>query len=216
MNTRSLPNFLALFRILATAPLIWLISLQRPSADLGAALLLLIIAISDVIDGPLARRLGVVSPLGIFLDTISDKIFVAGALIPMVERGMIWAWVAVLIVARDYLVSALRSYAAAKGQIIPARKWGKQKMILTMAALIWLQLKAHADQGGVLATIPFFSFILDLAPYVLGLAVIWTIGSGAEYIIRAWPMLRRDWAPPQQRKATPLQQIEKQHPRARG
>lgn len=207
MNTRSLPNLLALFRIVATAPLIWLISLQRPSADVGAALLLLIIAISDIIDGPLARRLGIVSPLGIFLDTISDKIFVAGALIPMVERGIIWSWIAVLIVARDYLISALRSYAAAQGQIIPARKWGKQKMILTMTALIWLQLKAHADQGGILGTIPLFSSILNLAPYVLALAVIWTIGSGVEYIIQAWPMLRRDWASLPRRGA--VQRIEK-------
>lgn len=207
MNTRSLPNFLALFRILATAPLIWLITIQRPDTDLAAALLLLVIAVSDIIDGPLARRLGVVSPLGIFLDTIADKIFVAGALIAMVERNMIWAWIAVVIIGRDYLISALRSYAASQGHIIAARKWGKQKMILITASLIWFLLRSHAAQGGVLGTLPILAFLLELAPYVLALALIWTIGSGAEYLFRAWPMLRNDWAPRSRREAAPPNQV---------
>lgn len=207
MNTRSLPNFLALFRILATAPLIWLITIQRPDTDLAAALLLLVIAVSDIIDGPLARRLEVVSPLGVFLDTIADKIFVAGALIAMVERNMIWAWIVVVIIGRDYLISALRSYAASQGHIIAARKWGKQKMILITASLIWFLLRSHAAQGGVLGTLPILAFLLELAPYVLALALIWTIGSGAEYLFRAWPMLRNDWAPRSRREAAPPNQV---------
>ncbi|HSH81044.1 MAG TPA: CDP-alcohol phosphatidyltransferase family protein, partial [Herpetosiphonaceae bacterium] len=71
MKARSIPNYLGLFRILATPLLIWLILLRQPAADLWAVLLLLIIAGSDIADGPLARRMNVVSPLGIFLDTSS-------------------------------------------------------------------------------------------------------------------------------------------------
>ena len=74
---RSLPNLLGIFRILATPVLVWLVLQDTSSGYYGAIALLLLMAASDIADGPLARRLGVVSPLGVFLDTISDKIFVA-------------------------------------------------------------------------------------------------------------------------------------------
>src|SRR5262245_212951 len=73
---RSLPNLLGIFRILATPILVWLVLQNTSSGYYGAIALLLLIAASDMADGPLARRLRVVSPLGVFLDTISDKIFV--------------------------------------------------------------------------------------------------------------------------------------------
>jgi CDP-diacylglycerol---glycerol-3-phosphate 3-phosphatidyltransferase len=195
MSVQSVPNLLAVFRIVATVPLIWLIAQRAPGADLGAAVLLLVIAISDILDGPLARRLGAVSPLGIFLDTIADKIFVAGALIPLVERGLLWVWVAVLIIARDYLISALRSYAATRGQVLSARKWGKQKLILTTAALIWFLMQAHVAAGGALAGVPGIAPLAQAAPYVMGLALIWTVGSALDYLAGAWELLRADWAP---------------------
>jgi phosphatidylglycerophosphate synthase len=67
-----------------------------------------------------------------FLDTISDKIFVAGALLPMVERGLLPGWVALIIIIREFAVSGLRSYAAAEGEVIAARQWGKQKLVFTV------------------------------------------------------------------------------------
>src|SRR5215216_665561 len=134
---RSLPNLLGIFRILATPILVWLMLQNTSSGYYGAITLLLLMAASDIADGPIARRLGVVSPLGVFLDTISDKIFVAGALIPMVELGLLPGWVALLIIVRDFAISGLRSYAAAEGQVISARQWGKQKLVITVSALVW-------------------------------------------------------------------------------
>ena len=113
-SVRSLPNLLGLLRIVATPLLVWLILSATPASYVWAVLLLILMALSDMADGKIARRLNVVSPLGIFLDTISDKIFVTGALLPMVQTGLISGWVAFVIIVREFIVSGLRSFAAAE------------------------------------------------------------------------------------------------------
>src|SRR5215208_6711369 len=196
---RSLPNLLGVFRILATPILVWLVLQNTSFGYSGAITLLLLMAASDIADGPLARRLGVVSPLGVFLDTISDKIFVAGALIPMVEIGLISGWIALLVIVRDFAVSGLRSFAAAEGVVISARQWGKQKLVITVVAIVWLLLaaafngqaapvfepRADLDTGLAFG----ISWVLSLWPISMFLAVIWTIFSGAEDFWKAWPLL---------------------------
>ena len=196
MSARSIPNYLGLFRILVTPLLIWLILLRAPAADLWAALLLLVIAASDILDGPLARRMNVVSPLGIFLDTSSDKVFVAGALVALAERNVVSSWIVVIIIVRDFLISGLRSFAAAEGEIISARTWGKQKLVLITAALIWQLLRENARGGGIFARGgPIMDFLLALTPIVWGLALAWTVLSGVQYFAGGWSLLRRDWTP---------------------
>src|SRR5262249_56566311 len=115
-----IPNLLGVFRIITTPLLVGLILLGTAGGYLSAVLLLLIMAASDIADGPIARKLQVVSPLGVFLDTISDKIFVAGALIPMTEIGLLSSWIALIVIVRDFAVSGLRSFAAAEGVVISA------------------------------------------------------------------------------------------------
>ncbi|RRR71286.1 MAG: CDP-diacylglycerol--glycerol-3-phosphate 3-phosphatidyltransferase [Candidatus Viridilinea halotolerans] len=194
---RSLPNLLGLFRIVTTPLLFWLILLAQPTTDIVAIALLLLMALSDIADGKLARRLRVVSPLGIFLDTISDKIFVTGALLPMVQLGMIPAWVAFVIIVREFVISGLRSFAAAEGVVISAGKLGKQKLVITVTALIWCLLAFSAERGGAMGTLfgGILIYPLGLWPLVMGLALLWTIASALEYIRHAWPLLRRSWTP---------------------
>jgi CDP-diacylglycerol--glycerol-3-phosphate 3-phosphatidyltransferase len=159
-----------------------------------AIVLLLIMAITDFADGNIARRLKVVSPLGIFLDTISDKIFVAGAIIPMVQLGLISGWVAFIIIVREFVISGLRSFAAAEGTVIPAGALGKQKLVIQVTAIIWRLLAAAAESSNV--SLPgWVTALLSLWPIVIGLAVIWTLASGVEYLWKAWPLLRASWAP---------------------
>jgi CDP-diacylglycerol---glycerol-3-phosphate 3-phosphatidyltransferase len=194
-SVRSLPNLLGLFRIITTPLLVWLIIDGNPSLYLWAVVLLLIMALSDMADGKIARRLNVVSPLGIFLDTISDKIFVAGALLPMVEAGMLSSWIAFVIIVREFVISGLRSFAAAEGTVISAGKLGKQKLVIQVVALIWRLLAANAESGGGLSTITALVQLLKLWPLPIALAVIWTLGSGIEYLWHSWPLLRSSWAP---------------------
>lgn len=188
MNARDLPNLLGLFRIVTTPLLVILIVLAAPWADLSAAILLLVMAASDIADGRIARKLQVVSSLGIFLDTISDKIFVAGAMIPMVERGLLPSWLAVIVIVREFGVSGLRSFAASVGVVIPARQWGKQKMIFTVTALVWCLIHTAAIAWPL--TPPLFLLLSALWPLPMALALIWTIFSGVEYFWNARGLLK--------------------------
>lgn len=196
-SARSIPNLLGLFRIITTPLLVWLVLTALPGNYLWAVLLLVVMALSDMADGRIARRLKVVSPLGIFLDTISDKIFVTGALVPMVQTGLLSGWVVFAIIVREFVVSGLRSFAAAEGVVIAAGKLGKQKLVVTVVALVWRLLAANAEVGGVMATALGGALVplLALWPVAMGLAVLWTVVSGLEYLWQAWPLLRNSWAP---------------------
>lgn len=193
---RSIPNMLGLFRIVATPFLAWLILSAQAVTYLWAAILLIVMAVSDVLDGRIARHLQVVSPLGIFLDTISDKIFVAGTLLPMIERGLLPSWIALLIIGRDFIISGLRSYAATEGEVISAGKWGKQKLVMTIVALVWRLLDAGAVASGIVAvTGGIVGILLSLWPIAMALTVIWTVFSAVDYVWKAWPLLRGSWSP---------------------
>jgi CDP-diacylglycerol--glycerol-3-phosphate 3-phosphatidyltransferase len=212
---RSLPNLLGIFRILATPILVWLVLQNTSFGFYGAITLLLLMAASDIADGPLARRLGVVSPLGVFLDTISDKIFVAGALIPMVDVGLISGWIALVVIVRDFAVSGLRSFAAAEGVVIAARQWGKQKLVITVVAIVWrLLAAAYLGQDAAAFQLPpgdwsglalLLAWVFSIWPIPMALMLAWTIFSGAEYFWKAWPLLGGKLAPEPKPAAVPAQ-----------
>jgi CDP-diacylglycerol--glycerol-3-phosphate 3-phosphatidyltransferase len=212
---RSLPNLLGIFRILATPILVWLVLQNTSFGYYGAITLLLLMAASDIADGPLARRLGVVSPLGVFLDTISDKIFVAGALIPMVEVGLISGWIALVVIVRDFAVSGLRSFAAAEGVVISARQWGKQKLVITVVALVWRLLAAaylgadapafQVPSGDWSGLALLLAWVFSIWPIPMALMLAWTIFSGGEYFWKAWPLLGDKLVPEPKPTTTPPQ-----------
>ncbi len=194
----AIPNWLGLFRIVTTPLLVGLILVDQSATYIWAVVLLLTMAISDMLDGRIARHFKVVSPLGVFLDTISDKIFVVGTLLPMVQQNLLSSWVALLIISRDFLISGLRSFAAAEGEVISAGKWGKQKLVITVVALIWRLLAVALERSGLVVTGPVLQIvtvILNLWPIPIALMVIWTIFSGVDYLYKAWPLLRGSWDP---------------------
>jgi CDP-diacylglycerol--glycerol-3-phosphate 3-phosphatidyltransferase len=196
-NLSSLPNLLGLFRIAATPLLMWLVLLATPVGYFAAVVLLVLMALSDFVDGRLARRLGVVSPLGVFLDTISDKIFVTGVLLPMIEHSLLSGWIALIILGREFIISGLRSYASTQGVVISAGIWGKQKFAITVVALSWRLLAAGAETLGVVVSWSggALGVLLQLWVVAMTLAVIWTVFSAVEYLYKAWPMLRQGWSP---------------------
>lgn len=194
---RQLPNVLSLGRLVATIPLVVLILIAQPAAYLGATALFAVGSITDTLDGRIARKYQLVSRLGIFLDLTADKVFVAAALIALVQAMSVPSWIAIVIVAREFLVSGLRALAAAQGVVIPAGKWGKQKTLLTLVAVggILLARGLHGatsyplglSTGGSPHSVA--DYLLVIADSILLLAVIWTIFSAIEYMRGAWGVL---------------------------
>ena len=198
----NVPNLLSLSRMLTTVPIFVLILLDAPWAFLTATALFILASVTDFFDGYLSRRFKVVSPLGVFLDLTADKVFVSAILIALVQISLVPAWMVVIIVAREFLVTGLRSMAAAKGKVIPAGMWGKQKTLITMIAICLLLfakgLGAHelslfpAMLHFTSQTVNFSNILLLVADAGLILATLWTALSGAEYMISALPLFQKE------------------------
>lgn len=136
----NLPNLLTLGRIVAIPFFVWLLDVPSPERGFWACILFTVAAITDLLDGYLARKLGVVSVLGKFLDPLADKLIVMAALVWMVPMGRIPAWVVVLLLGREISVTGLRSVAASEGVVISAGNEGKTKTALQMIGIIALLL----------------------------------------------------------------------------
>jgi CDP-diacylglycerol--glycerol-3-phosphate 3-phosphatidyltransferase len=203
---QQVPNLLSLGRLVATALVFIFVIINTPWAFALATLFFVLASITDFLDGYFARRFHVVSPLGIFLDLTADKVFVVAILVALVQIALVPAWIVVIIVAREFVVMGMRSMAAAKGKIIPAGMWGKQKTLITMCAMGLLLLAKGLGAGGLslfplmvafnssTVTVPnVMQFVADIG---IILATIWTIFSGIEYLIDGWPVLRKEEANP--------------------
>jgi CDP-diacylglycerol--glycerol-3-phosphate 3-phosphatidyltransferase len=199
---RQLPNMLSASRLVATVLVFILVLLDQPWAFLVATLLFVLASITDFFDGYLARRLKVVSSLGVFLDLTADKVFVSAILIAMVQIGLVPAWIVFIIITREFLVTGLRSMAAARGKVIPAGIWGKQKTFITMVAIGALLL-AKGLGAHILSLFPptlvfnsqtlvVSELLLLLADGLILLATIWTLFSGIEYLIGAIPLFQSE------------------------
>ena len=156
----NLPNYLTMSRIFSVPLLIWLLNpklpwfaeklgtpwLVRPGTpELLAAGLFILASITDGIDGYLARKRGQVTTIGILLDPLADKLLVAGAFIALVQfnPSIVPAWIAVLVIAREFLVSGLRSIAAQEGFTIEASDLGKFKMLVQIISIVTAIIHHH-------------------------------------------------------------------------
>ncbi len=144
----NLPNYLTLARILIV-PLLVVVLLTPFSEQLfgisGYALaigIFLAATLTDVLDGHLARRRNQVSTLGKFLDPIADKLLISAVLIVLVEKNLAPSWAVVIILGREFIVTGLRSVAAAEGIIIQAQTSGKIKMWAQCVAIVALLVAA--------------------------------------------------------------------------
>lgn len=140
----NLPNYLSLARIFLV-PLLVAVLLAPVSEDWFvvqrealAIVIFLAAALTDILDGHLARRRNQVSKLGALLDPVADKLLVSAALIVLVEKHLAPAWAVVIILGREFAVTGLRSVAAAEGLIISAQKIGKIKMWAQCVAIVSL------------------------------------------------------------------------------
>lgn len=167
---RTLPNWLSLFRLCASPAIAALVISDAHGLRYFSALLFGLASITDYLDGFLARRLGVVSSLGVFIDLAADKILVSTVLIVLVGTASVPSWMAATIVAREFIIAGIRSEAAARGVVIAASQLGKWKTAVTMVALLLALL--YADHTLVLAA--------------LYLATALTVASAVDYVVRFW------------------------------
>jgi CDP-diacylglycerol---glycerol-3-phosphate 3-phosphatidyltransferase len=139
----AIANILSWSRIVVTPLVMLLLSLwDWTPAYLIAAIIWVLAQITDVLDGYFARKQNTVSNLGIFLDLTADKLFVCGVLIILVQEQVISGWLVAIILIREFLITGMRTYAAAEGKVIPAGKSGKLKTVFTAIAVAWLILWA--------------------------------------------------------------------------
>jgi CDP-diacylglycerol--glycerol-3-phosphate 3-phosphatidyltransferase len=174
----NVPNLLTLTRILLIPVFIVLFATPDPDRSIAAAIVFVVAAVTDLLDGYLARRSGQVTKLGKLLDPIADKLLVLSALILLVNVDRVSALVAILIIAREVAVTGIRAIAAGEGMIIAAETTGKYKMALQVIAIVLLIL-----EGTVLSTLG----NLHLAGIVtLYLSLVLGYVSGAQYVWSFW------------------------------
>ena len=136
----NLPNLLTAARIVMIPLVLFLIDRGGPRDCFWAAWVYAAAAITDFFDGYLARRQGLVSVLGKFLDPLADKLIVMATLVMMTAMGRVPAWVVVVILARELSISMLRTIAISEGVVIAAGEGGKAKTALQMVSVLFLML----------------------------------------------------------------------------
>ena len=177
----NLANKLTMFRVIIVPFFVFFMSAEFvPLRFLWALILFALASITDMLDGKIARKYDMVTDFGKFLDPLADKILVAAALICFVELGWTYAWVAFVILAREFIVSGIRLVAATseKKKVIPANIWGKLKTAVTMVAMaVMLILGVHTEDIGLSAGFP-AQTVRDVLMY---LSALLTVISGVVY-----------------------------------
>ncbi len=185
----SLPNLLGVARIVATPVVVILLLEPFSGAGLLAFAVFAIAALTDVIDGRIARARGEVSPLGVFMDLTADKVLVAGVLIGMVEVGLLPTWIVALLLIRELVVQGVRQVAASADVVMPARQLGKAKTVTTNLGIALLLLAFDAATGGPLESTGLGVLLRNTGAWVMVVATALSVASGVDYIRDALPVL---------------------------
>ena len=138
MALANLPNALTLTRIAAIPMIVWLLHRPTPVQSIAAFIIFFIASVTDFLDGYLARRYGLITPLGKLLDPLADKLLIVSALLMIAVGSRVPtfpAWLLVIIIGRELAVTGLRSIAASEGIVVAAEGTGKLKMTLQIVGV---------------------------------------------------------------------------------
>ncbi len=187
MNT---PNKLTIFRVILVPVFVLFILLDADNYTYRviAEVVFVIASITDALDGYLARKNNQVTNFGKFMDPLADKLLVCSALICLITTNQIPAWVVIVIIAREFIISGFRLVASDNGIVIAASIWGKAKTATTMAMIIVLIINfSEVFAGNIFGTIMFF--VEQILIYV---SLILTIVSLIDYIVKNKTVLSED------------------------
>ena len=191
----NLPNYITLTRIFSVPVLIWILSSSRFSSahgekELLASALFIAASITDGIDGYLARRRGQITTMGMLLDPLADKLLIAAAFVTLVQFNpqIVPAWMAVIVIGREFMVSGLRSIAASEGFTIEASDLGKFKMVVQIVSVVAAILAIRWEFWDLrLFILP----IHVIARTAIGFMVALSLVSAVDYFVAFWSKIDR-------------------------
>ena len=177
----NLANKITILRILLVPLFMVLLLADFPYSNVLAAMVFIVAASTDSVDGYIARKRNEATIFWKFIDPLADKILVTSALIILVEMGKLSSVIAIIIITREFVITGFRMLAASEGVIIAASGWGKLKTILQIIAIVAI----------ILNYVPFAQMGFPFDKISLALAVAVTIISGADYIYKNISLLRK-------------------------
>ncbi len=172
MIEMNLPNKLTILRVLMIVPFVVLMLQER---NVWALLLFVVASLTDLADGKIARKYNLVTNFGKFMDPLADKLLVCAALILLVELERIPAWVVLIIISREFIISGFRLIAADNRVVIAASYWGKFKTVFQMVMVCLM-----------IANIPQLQLVTDLCMWV---ALALTMISLVDYLVKNWSVM---------------------------
>lgn len=174
MLMMNLANKLTVLRIMLVPIFLICAMIDTTTTNIIALSIFIIASVTDKLDGYIARSRNQITNFGKFMDPLADKLLVTCALILLVEKGIIAAWVVVVIIAREFIVSGLRTLAASQGVVIAASNWGKLKTVIQMIAIIM----------GLLSLVYNPEWLNIITQVTIYIAAVITIVSGVDYFIK--------------------------------
>ena len=167
----NLPNKLTIFRVLCVPVFVVMMLVDCiPYNHFIAVGIFIIASLTDLFDGKIARKYNLITDFGKFMDPLADKLLVCSALICLVEMGKIPAWIVIIIVSREFIISGFRLVASDKGVVIAAGYWGKFKTTFQMVMIVLM-----------IADIPVLSLVTTI---VMWAALILTVVSLVDYLVK--------------------------------
>ena len=173
----NLPNKLTMFRVVLIPVFIVVLMsglIAEPASRYIAVVIFCVASFTDYLDGHIARKYNLVTNFGKFMDPLADKLLVSAAMICMIELGMLPAWVVIIIISREFIITGFRLIAAEGGLVSAASWWGKIKTVTQMAMIILMLLGVNKVIGTILVV----------------LATIFTVVSGVDYIVKNISVLK--------------------------
>lgn len=170
----NLPNKLTIARMCMVPLFMIALMMNTDVSRIAATVIFALASLTDMLDGQIARKYNMVTNFGKLMDPLADKVLTAAAMICLVELGDLAAWIAVLIIFREYLITGLRSVAASENIVVAANIWGKVKTVCQMFALMLLMLKPQ-----IMALCG-----VNIGLWLMYVAVILTVYSGLDYVLK--------------------------------
>ncbi len=175
----NLPNKLTMLRVIMIPFFVVFLLVDITPYDKWIALAIFIVAsLTDLADGKIARKYNLITNFGKFMDPLADKLLVCSAMIALIELGRIPAWIVIVIIAREFIISGFRLVASDNGVVIAASYWGKFKTVSQMAMVILM-----------IADIPQIQIVTTVVMYI---ALVLTIVSLVDYLVKNWGVMGKD------------------------